>query len=335
MGIENRLLALVVCLALGVGLTAAAVSASGVAGPRAGTPLGAAEGAAAADPVRVREVPRETSPAPAAGPDASTGTVRVDCGRNEEGHYNEDNLVVSPGLRSGAHHTHAYVGNLSADAMATDASLDAAATTCRGGDRSTYYWPVLRRTDRRGTRAHEGAAGHGNAGEILREASVLLEFRGSPVGKVVPMPRFLRALTGDAVAFTGGVDADVRARWGCSGAPGRATTRYPRCPVGDRVTRTLTFPSCWNGLDTASAGHRSHLRFPAANGVCPQDTFPVPELRITLAHEVPPDAPIALDSFPEQRHSPETDHAMFVNAMSEEQMAQVVLCLNEGRACRI
>ncbi|MFE7046471.1 hypothetical protein ACFU9X_46065, partial [Streptomyces atratus] len=35
--------------------------------------------------------------APAAGPDASTGSYTVDCGRNEQGHYNMDNVVTSPG----------------------------------------------------------------------------------------------------------------------------------------------------------------------------------------------------------------------------------------------
>ncbi|MFD9337108.1 DUF1996 domain-containing protein [Streptomyces sp. NPDC060028] len=331
MGNEHRLLTLLICLVLGGGLTAAVLGATRAAGPRAGAhsahpPPG--------DQVDIRDVPRGAEVAPAAGPDASAGSVSVDCGRGEEGHYNEDNLVVSPGLRAGAHHTHAYVGNLSTDAMSDDASLDAAATSCRGGDRSTYYWPVLRRLDRPGARPHEGSAGHGNTGEILPETSVSVEFRGNPVSKVVPMPRFLRAMTGDAVAYTAGSDADVRARWGCSGFPDRSTTRYPRCPEGDRVTRTLVFPSCWNGLDTASPGQRSHLRFPAANGVCPQGTFPVPELRVSLGYEVPPGVPVALDSFPEQRHSPKTDHAMFVNVMTEAQMSRVVDCLNQGRACR-
>lgn len=331
MGKERRLLALVICLVLGGGLTAAVLGASRAAGPHAGPAAGRP---APADYVDIRDVPRARDVPPAPGADGSPGSVVVDCGRNEHGHYNEDNLVVSPGLRAGAHHTHAYVGNLSTDALSTDASLDAAATSCTGGDRSTYYWPVLRRPDRPGTRPHERAAGHGNTGEILPEASVLVEFRGSPVSKVVAMPRFLRGMTGDAVAYTADSDADVRARWGCSGSPDRSTTRYPRCPEGDRVTRTLTFPSCWNGLDTAGAGHRSHLRFPAANGVCPPDTFPVPELRVSLAYEVPAGVPVALDSFPEQRHSPKTDHAMFVNAMTDEQMAAVVDCLNEGRHCR-
>ncbi|MFF3649183.1 DUF1996 domain-containing protein [Streptomyces sp. NPDC002181] len=329
MGNERRLLTLLVCLVLGIGLTAAVLGAARVAGPD-GT---SHSGMNSRDYVDIRDVPPGPGD-PVPGPDASTGTVTVDCGRNEEHHYNEDNLVVSPGLRSGAHHTHAYVGNLSTDAMSTDASLAAAATSCRGGDRSAYYWPVLRRTDRAGGNAHENSAGHGNTGEILPEAAVSVEFRGSPVGKVVPMPRFLRAMTGDAVAATAGSDADVRARWGCSGSPDRFTTRYPRCPAGERLTRTLVFPGCWNGLDTESPGHRSHLAFPAANGVCPQGMFAVPQLRVSLAYDVPPGVPVAVDSFPEQRHSPKTDHAMFVDAMTDAQMAAVVGCLNEGRACR-
>ncbi|RSS47266.1 DUF1996 domain-containing protein [Streptomyces sp. WAC07061] len=325
MGNGNRLLALLVCLVLGAGLAAAVLGASRAAGSRHDP---------AAGRVDIRRVPPDPAPPPA-GPDASTGTVTVDCGRNEEGHWNEDNLVVSPGLRAGAHHTHAYVGNLSTDAMSTDASLAAAATSCAGGDRSTYYWPVLRRTDRPGDRAHEGAAGHGNTGEILREASVRVEFRGNPAGKVVPMPRFLRAMTGDAVAYTAGADARVRARWGCSGSPDRSTTHYPRCPAGELVTRTLVFPGCWNGLEEASADHRSHLAFASAQGVCPQGTFPIPELRLSLAYAVPPRVPIALDSFPEQLHSPKTDHAMFVDVMTGERMAEVVACLNEGRTCHM
>ncbi|WP_327412194.1 DUF1996 domain-containing protein [Streptomyces sp. NBC_01233] len=331
MGKERRLLTLVICLVLGGGLAAAVLGASRAAGPHGGTVAGRP---APSDYVDIRDVPRVAAAPPAPGADGSTGSVVVDCGRNEQGHYNEDNLVVSPGLRAGAHHTHAYVGNLSTDAMSTEASLDAAATSCTGGDRSTYYWPVLRRLDRPGTRPHEHSAGHGNTGEVLPEVSVLVEFRGSPVSKVVAMPRFLRGMTGDAVAYTAAGDADVRARWGCSGSPDRSTTRYPRCPEDERVTRTLVFPSCWNGIDTAGAGHRSHLRFPGTNGVCPPDFFPVPELRVSLAYEVPAGVPVALDSFPEQRHSPKTDHAMFVNAMTDRQMAAVVGCLNEGRACR-
>ncbi len=60
----------------------------------------------------------------------------------------------------------------------------------------------------------------------------------------------------------------------------------------------------------------------------------MPQLRISLAYEVAPGVPVAVDSFPEQRHSPKTDHAMFVDAMADKQMAAIVECLNEGLGCR-
>ncbi|MEV8455322.1 DUF1996 domain-containing protein [Streptomyces sp. NPDC052095] len=262
----------------------------------------------------------------AAGPDASTGTYTVECGRNEQGHHNMDNMVISPGVVNGAHHTHDYVGNLSTDALSTDRSLAAAETTCAGGDRSTYYWPVLRRLDRAGRGAH------GNTGRIVTASSVRVEFLGSPVSSVVAMPRFLRLITGDPVAATTD-STNARAQWGCSGYPDRFTRKYVRCPRGSGPTRTLDYPSCWNGLTPDSPDHRTHARFPAADGTCPRATFPVPHLRVTLAYELPEGTPFAVDSFPEQLRDPITDHAMFVNVMPEKLMAELVRCVNEDRRC--
>ncbi|MER5176961.1 DUF1996 domain-containing protein [Streptomyces sp. NPDC002896] len=271
---------------------------------------------------------------PADGPDASTGTFTEDCGRNENGHLNADNVVVSPGVTGGAHHTHDYVGNLSTNALSSNESLAAAGTTCVGGDRSTYYWPVVRRLDRTGTDAHAVGGGmDGNSGEILTPSSVRIEFRGNPVSKVVAMPRFLKLVTGDPVAVVTG-DARVRAQWGCSGHAGRFTTKYTLCPEGSGPTRTLDFPSCWDGLSTDSADHRTHVVFPAANGVCPRATFPVPQLRITIAYDLPHGTRYAVDSFPEQHRDPKTDHAMFIDVMTDRQMAALVRCVNEGRHCR-
>ncbi|MFG3527274.1 DUF1996 domain-containing protein [Streptomyces sp. NPDC047917] len=269
----------------------------------------------------------------AAGPDASTGSYTVDCGRNEQGHYNMDNVVTSPGVVNGAHHTHDYVGNLSTNALSTDRTLAAAETTCAGGDRSTYYWPVLRRLDRTGEAHKAGVGAHGNTGEAVTASSVRVEFRGNPVSSVVGMPRFLRLMTGDPVAAT--TDSmNVRAQWGCSGYPDRFTRNYARCPQGSGPTRTLDFPSCWNGLATDSPDHRAHTPFPAADGACPRATFPVPQLRVTLTYELPEGTPFAVDSFPEQLRDPITDHAMFVNVMTGDRMAELVRCINEDRQCK-
>ncbi|MBB5959276.1 hypothetical protein FHS29_005896 [Saccharothrix tamanrassetensis] len=280
--------------------------------------------------VAIDEVPVPAD-AVAVGEGASTGTFTVDCGRNETRHLNADNMVIAPGKPFGAHHTHEYVGNVSTDHTSTDQSLAAAPTTCAGGDLSTYYWPVLRLTDRGGHDAHApGGGAHGNTGEVLAPATVAVSFTGSPVGKVVPMPRFLRMITGDPAALTSGSGT---AKWSCTGYEDRHTDRYPMCGDGRRVLRTYDFPSCWDGRNTDSASHRAHTAFPAANGACPQGTFPIPRLRVRVAYDVPSGRPFALDSFPEQNRDPRTDHAMFVNVMPDALMARIAACLNQGGTC--
>ncbi|QFZ24732.1 DUF1996 domain-containing protein [Saccharothrix syringae] len=280
--------------------------------------------------VAIDEVPAAAEDVPVTQ-DASTGSYTLDCGRNEERHLNADNMVINPGRPFGAHHTHEYVGNLTTDAYSTDQSLAAAGTTCAAGDLSAYYWPVLRVTDRTGHDAHaQGGGVHGNTGEVLVPAEVTITFTGSPVSKVVPLPRFLRTITGDPAALTTG---GGRAKWSCTGFEDRQTDLYPVCAAGSLVVRTFDFPSCWDGRNTDSPSHRAHLEHPAANGVCRLGTFPVPRLRLRVAYDVPSGHPFAIDSFPEQLRDPRTDHAMFVDVMPDALMNEVVTCLNAGRTC--
>ncbi|WP_341874862.1 DUF1996 domain-containing protein [Streptomyces albofaciens] len=275
---------------------------------------------------------------PRNGPGASTGTFTSDCGRNEERHNNPDNFIVTPGVANGAHHLHDYVGNRSTDAFSTDDSLRAAGTTCARGDKSAYFWPVLRRLS--GRDGPSGGNGQdpadGNTGQVLTPVSVSLAFRGSPAGKVAAMPEGLRAITGDAKAFTNGT-ANARAQWTCTGFEDRRLTdKYPLCPGGSRAVRVLHFPSCWDGTNKDSANHRTHLLFPdRATGRCPAGTKAVPQLRMRLTYAVTPrPRAFALDSFPEQLRKPVTDHADFANFMPRDLMARAVACINSGRRCR-
>jgi hypothetical protein len=251
-------------------------------------------------------------PEPVAGPDASTGTFTVSCGRNENNHNNADNFVRRPGEHGGVHLEHEYVGNVSTNASSTNESLAAAGTTCAGGDQSTYYWPVLRLL-----------GSHHGHGSNLRPASVLVRFNGNPASKVIPMPRFLRISTGNAKAFTHG---GATARWTCSGSRDRSTSGYPRCPAGEQVVRIFEFPGCWDGRGLDVVVH-------AAGGVCPHRTFPIPALTLTVTYDVPHGALYAIDSFPDQRHSPLTDHADFTNVMTDDLMFRVVSCINHGQNC--
>ena len=290
-------------------------------------------GPAASDFIEIFQVQPNARP-PRPGRDASTGTFVSQCGRNENDHHNSDNFIVAPGVTNGAHHTHDYVGNVSADGNSTNESLAAAGTTCRRGDLSTYYWPVLRQ---RGTvEDDQNADGGGNdlnVGKILEPTSVLLSFRGNPTSKVVAMPRFIRVITGDAKATTNG-PANARAQWTCTGFNNRLTTKYPLCPRGSQVQRVLVMPSCWDGTNADSANHRAHIVFPdKATGACPEGTKAVPQLRLTLTYRVPSGRSFAVDSFPEQLHNPLTDHADFVNVMPDSLMATAVDCINSGRNC--
>ncbi|MFI7148179.1 DUF1996 domain-containing protein [Nonomuraea sp. NPDC050022] len=263
------------------------------------------------------------------GNNGSRGTFVSQCGRNENRHNNTANFIVAPGVEDGAHHLHDYVGNLSTDGFSTDESLAAAGTTCQRGDLSTYFWPVLRdRTSNENANDPEG-----NVGQVLTARSVRLQFGGNATSKVVAMPRFLRLIMGDAKAATNG-GANARAAWTCTGFQNRITpNKYPLCPRGSLVVRILDFPSCWDGQNTDSANHRTHVVFPGQNGGCPQGTQAIPQLRMTLTYAVPQGQSFAVDAFPEQKHNPVTDHADFANVMPDNLMRFVVDCINRGRRC--
>ncbi|MEV7417998.1 DUF1996 domain-containing protein [Streptomyces sp. NPDC089919] len=313
-------------------------SGTGAADP--GSPAGRGSGTSRGGPARSDFVaitavrPNVRRPAPGRG--ASTGSFAVFCGRNENGHFNPDNVIVAPGVSNGAHHMHDYVGNLATDAFSGNDTLAAAGTTCTNGDQSTYYWPVLRLRDGRAEQDANAPGGgqDGNVGSIQRPRQVTLQFQGSPASRVTGMPRFLRIITGDAKAFTNG-PANANASWSCTGFENRQLKdKYPICPRGSDVVRSFTFQSCWDGRNTDSANHRTHVAFPDRAGRCPNGFRAVPKLVQRIVYRVPPGSRFAVDSFPEQLHKPVTDHGDFINVMSDRLMASMVRCINGGRACR-
>jgi hypothetical protein len=177
-----------------------------------------------------------------------------------------------------------------------------------------------------------------NTGGIVRPASVLIEYRGNATSKVVPMPKFLRALTGDAKPISRG-PANARATWTCSGFTDRLADKYPICPEGSQVQRVQDFPGCWDGKNIDSTNHRDHLAFADVNtGACKQGFVAIPQLRITISYDIPRDVQIkgqyALDSFPEEDHNPFSDHNDFINVNSAQTMQKIATCINKGKTCR-
>lgn len=276
---------------------------------------------------------------------ASRGEFVTSCGVNANGLFNSDNVIVAPGVTNGAHHMHDYVGNQANNAFASDDDLANGDTTCEDpGDKSTYYWPVVRLQN--GTQEQDAATPgggiEGNAGEIVTPKQVTLTFVGSPQGEVTAMPRLLRIITGDAKAFVNG-NANANASWSCTGFEDRQLKdKYPICPQGSDVVRTFKFQSCWDGANIDSANHRTHVAFADAQGNCPSGFRAIPQLVQRIVYDV--DAPslddggrttplFALDSFPEQQHKPVTDHGDFINVFDEGLMQEMVDCINSGRQC--
>jgi Domain of unknown function (DUF1996) len=176
-----------------------------------------------------------------------------------------------------------------------------------------------------------------NTGKILRPAAVLIQYRGNATSKVTPMPKFLRALTGDAKPTSRG-PANARASWTCSGFTDRLSDKYPICPAGQRVLRVHDFPGCWDGKNIDSENHRSHVAFAdKQTGACPAGFVAIPQLRVTIAYDIPrpvqEQGQYALDSFPEENHNPFSDHDDFINVNSDQQMQKIAACINAGGRC--
>nr|WP_079176493.1 DUF1996 domain-containing protein [Streptomyces sp. MUSC 14] len=284
-------------------------------------------------------------PSPPERSGASRGSFTSDCGVNAGGLFNSDNVIVAPGVADGAHHVHDYVGNQGNNAFASDDDLAKASTSCLDqGDKSSYYWPVLRLQN--GTRERDagspGGGTEGNAGQIVTPKQVTLTFVGNPRGKVTAMPRLLRIITGDAKAVVNG-PGNANASWSCTGYEDRQLTdTYPLCPAGSDVVRTFRFQSCWDGRNTDSADHRTHMAFTGPDGSCPAGFRAIPQLVQRIVYDVR--APslrdggrtvplFAIDSFPDQLHKPVTDHSDFINLFDARLMREMVDCINSGRAC--
>ncbi|MGW5746978.1 DUF1996 domain-containing protein [Amycolatopsis sp. NPDC003861] len=177
----------------------------------------------------------------------------------------------------------------------------------------------------------------GNQGEIQRPEVAKLTFEGSPVGKVQAMPKFLRVLYGDAKVTTNG-PKNARASWTCTGFEDRLIDKYPICPSGSKVERIHEFASCWDGKNIDSTNHRDHIVYPDAAGKCPSGFRAVPKLKITLVYNIPQkvqqDRLYSVDSFPEEKHNPLSDHDDFANVMPQRVMNRLVGCVNRNKTCR-
>ncbi|WP_225830952.1 DUF1996 domain-containing protein [Streptomyces sp. NK08204] len=306
----------------------------------------AGNGPVAADFVDITEVQPDVRAKPSRTGNASTGTFVTHCGVNANKNHNTDNVIVAPGVANGAHHLHDYVGNQKVDAFAGNQTFLRGGTSCQNrNDLSAYYWPVVRVQD--GSQDFDqnadGGGKEGNVGRILTPVQAQIKYVGSPTGKVVAMPQFLRIITGDAKTTTNGL-ANANAHWSCTGFENKVqlTTQYPICPQGSNVVRTFAFQNCWDGRNIDSANHRTHVAFADESGTCPSGFKAIPQLTMRLVYKITPPViengvvknAYAVDGFPEQLHKPATDHDDFISVTRNGLANRIANCINTGQRCQ-
>ncbi|MCS0605133.1 DUF1996 domain-containing protein [Streptomyces sp. LP11] len=306
----------------------------------------AGNGPVAADFVDITKVAPNVQRKPSRTRGASTGTFTTRCGVNANKNHNTDNVIVAPGVANGAHHLHDYVGNQKVNAFAGNQTFLQGGTSCQNrSDLSSYYWPVVRIQDgsQDFDQNSDGGGKEGNVGKILTPVRAQITYVGSPAGKVVPMPQFLRIITGDAKTTTNGL-ANANAHWSCTGFENRVqlTQQYPVCPQGSKVVRTFAFQSCWDGQNIDSANHRTHVAFAdPGSGACGNGFKAIPQLTMRLVYDITPPTvrngqvknAYAVDGFPEQLHKAATDHDDFISVTRGNLANKIANCLNRGQNC--
>ncbi|WP_030481045.1 DUF1996 domain-containing protein [Lentzea albidocapillata] len=217
--------------------------------------------------------------------------------------------------------------------------LGARRAGCRAGpgDRRGGPQPrVAGQADRGGQPADRDHQGAGRP-ELRQQRHSGAVDRGNATSKVTAMPKFLKMVVGDAKPTSRG-PANARATWTCSGFEDRLSDKYVICPNGSKVMRVHDFAGCWDGKNADSANHRDHVAFAdKKTGACPKGFKAIPQLRISISYDIARDVQekgqYQLDAFPEENHNPFSDHNDFANVNSDQTMAQIVKCVNEGRRC--
>jgi Domain of unknown function (DUF1996) len=210
--------------------------------------------------------------------------------------------LVNPGLEQ-TPHLHQIVGgnsfNVNMDPANHDLVRDSTCTSCTFAEDFSNYWTaVMYFRARNGT--YKRVRQFANNG-LRADGGITVYYIPPYDGKttVTAFKPGFRMLVGDPVVRT----AEAQQKQLChrclgvpnsGGAPctGSDSKSFPNhfCPGGIRTT--ITFPTCWDGKNTDSSDHRSHVAYPSSGsfesvGPCP-DSHPVrlPQLMYEVMWDV-------------------------------------------------
>jgi hypothetical protein len=241
--------------------------ASGPAAAPAATPAGAAGAQDNGHAGHGRPLSRAEAAAVVAQAALRGSEFRADCRGT---HIAGDDPIVKFG-QFGASHIHQFIGNFSANAASTQASLRTGRTNCDPAtDKSPYWVPALYKN-----------------GVHVPPESVIVYYQGiTDPARAVAYPQGLKIVVGNPRATR--PEENPHARWNCvPGGP--SSTDFMNCPAGTKLQTYLNFPTCWNGRDLDSPDHFSHMAF-ALGGVgapCPgSHPVVVPRVQYVITYPV-------------------------------------------------
>jgi hypothetical protein len=231
-------------------------------------------------------------------------------------HRRSDDPIVFPG-QPGASHSHDFFGNGTTDAASTFQSMAAGGTTCAlPGDTAGYWVPTLLRDDQ------------------PVPIKVINVYYWGVRGKTTAFPSDLRLVAGATVGVPPGTRTSSRKTgWMC--VPNGAVFASPPDCGSDLVHMVVTFPSCWNGVDTDAPDHHGHLAYPVRNACPAADPVIVPRLVVHVVYDLHDGTGAELSSdMMAGAPAGSTAHADFWNTWDQSSLDHLVAtCIDTGPNC--
>jgi hypothetical protein len=240
-------------------------------------------------------------------------------------HSSMDDPIVYP-RQPGASHLHDFLGNRSADAGSTLASMRAAGTTCTLKTDTAGYWaPALYRN---GARVLPGGSW---AGRATRQQIYYRDDNVAPGTHIHTIPVDLRLVAGVSHAMNAAENPELGKEiyWGCSdNSTGKLVAPPASCSSGI-ISLHIGFPNCWDGVKT-HANDTAHVVYPHSYKCPASHPTALPRVIIRLEYPVgTTTGTIKLASGPTY-----TVHGDFWNTWNQIRLNRLVAdCLNADKDC--
>ncbi|MGB6056791.1 MAG: DUF1996 domain-containing protein [Microthrixaceae bacterium] len=252
------------------------------------------------------------------GGSGSTAEHSAHLGASHGGAGSGSGSGESDGAAVGHSHMHNFFGNTTTDSASTLASLLKGGTTCKKQlDTAAYWAPELR--------------DHGKAVIPTKSTAYYRPGKGVDPKLVEAYPPGLMIIAGDAEATAKTPQSPDLAGWSC----GTSSIQFavpPDCPASAPLRGVITFPDCWDGVNTDSADHRSHMAN-SSGGLCPAGhPVHVPQLTFAITYPISgPGHDLRLAS-----GGINGLHSDFINAWHQKALVQEIeLCLHREVVCAL